>query len=29
MTVALGSFIALIFAQRRWIKTLGIGHGEP
>lgn len=24
----LGFFIALTFGQQRWIKTLGIGHGE-
>ena len=23
-----GFFIALTFGQQRWIKTLGIGHGE-
>ena len=26
--VELGCFIALTFGQQRWIKTLGIGHGE-
>jgi hypothetical protein len=26
--VELGYFIALTFGQQRWIKTLGIGHGE-
>jgi alkylhydroperoxidase family enzyme len=26
--VELGFFIALTFGQQRWIKTLGIGHGE-
>ena len=26
--VELGSFVALTFGQQRWIKTLGIGHGE-
>lgn len=26
--VELGSFIALTLGQQRWIKTLGIGHGE-
>ncbi len=24
----LGYFIALTYGQQRWIKTLGIGHGE-
>lgn len=24
----LGFFIALTLGQQRWIKTLGIGHGE-
>jgi alkylhydroperoxidase family enzyme len=24
----LGYFIGLTFGQQRWIKTLGIGHGE-
>jgi len=24
----LGYFIALTLGQQRWIKTLGIGHGE-
>jgi alkylhydroperoxidase family enzyme len=24
----LGYFVALTFGQQRWIKTLGIGHGE-
>ena len=23
-----GYFIAITFGQQRWIKTLGIGHGE-
>lgn len=26
--IELGSFVALTFGQQRWIKTLGIGHGE-
>lgn len=26
--VELGFFIALTFGQQRWIKTLGLGHGE-
>lgn len=26
--VELGFFVALTFGQQRWIKTLGIGHGE-
>jgi len=26
--VELGFFIALTSGQQRWIKTLGIGHGE-
>jgi alkylhydroperoxidase family enzyme len=26
--VELGSFVGLTFGQQRWIKTLGIGHGE-
>jgi hypothetical protein len=26
--VELGSFVALTLGQQRWIKTLGIGHGE-
>jgi alkylhydroperoxidase family enzyme len=26
--VELGFFIALTFGQQRWIKTLGVGHGE-
>lgn len=26
--VELGFFIALTLGQQRWIKTLGIGHGE-
>lgn len=26
--VELGNFIALTLGQQRWIKTLGIGHGE-
>jgi alkylhydroperoxidase family enzyme len=26
--IELGYFIALTFGQQRWIKTLGIGHGE-
>ena len=26
--VELGSFVALTYGQQRWIKTLGIGHGE-
>jgi alkylhydroperoxidase family enzyme len=26
--VELGCFVALTFGQQRWIKTLGIGHGE-
>ena len=26
--VELGFFIALTFGQQRWIKTLGIAHGE-
>ena len=26
--VELGYFIGLTFGQQRWIKTLGIGHGE-
>jgi hypothetical protein len=24
----LGYFVALTFGQQRWIKTLGIGHGQ-
>ena len=24
----LGYFVSLTFGQQRWIKTLGIGHGE-
>jgi alkylhydroperoxidase family enzyme len=24
----LGYFVGLTFGQQRWIKTLGIGHGE-
>ena len=26
--VELGFFIALTLGQQRWIKTLGLGHGE-
>jgi hypothetical protein len=26
--VELGFFVALTLGQQRWIKTLGIGHGE-
>jgi alkylhydroperoxidase family enzyme len=26
--VELGYFVALTFGQQRWIKTLGIEHGE-
>jgi hypothetical protein len=26
--VELGFFIAVTLGQQRWIKTLGIGHGE-
>jgi len=26
--VELGYFVAITFGQQRWIKTLGIGHGE-
>ena len=26
--VELGYFVAVTFGQQRWIKTLGIGHGE-
>ena len=26
--VELGYFVSLTFGQQRWIKTLGIGHGE-
>ena len=26
--VELGYFIAVTYGQQRWIKTLGIGHGE-
>ena len=26
--VELGFFVALTFGQQRWIKTLGIGHGQ-
>ena len=26
--VELGCFVALTYGQQRWIKTLGIGHGE-
>jgi AhpD family alkylhydroperoxidase len=26
--VELGYFIAITFGQQRWIKTLGIGHGQ-
>jgi alkylhydroperoxidase family enzyme len=26
--VELGYFVGLTFGQQRWIKTLGIGHGE-
>ncbi|MFL5796600.1 MAG: hypothetical protein ACJ77A_01545 [Actinomycetota bacterium] len=26
--VELGFFVALTFGQQKWIKTLGIGHGE-
>ncbi|MGH2449190.1 MAG: hypothetical protein ACRDFS_11400 [Chloroflexota bacterium] len=26
--VELGQFVALTFGQQRWIKTLGIAHGE-
>ena len=26
--VELGSFISITIGQQRWIKTLGIGHGE-
>jgi hypothetical protein len=26
--VELGSFVALTFGQQRWIKPLGLGHGE-
>ncbi len=24
----LGYFVAVTYGQQRWIKTLGIGHGE-
>ena len=26
--VELGYFVSITFGQQRWIKTLGIGHGE-
>ena len=26
--VELGYFVSLTFGQQRWIKTLGIGHGQ-
>jgi hypothetical protein len=26
--VELGYFVSLTFGQQRWIKTLGLGHGE-
>ena len=26
--VELGCFVALTYGRQRWIKTLGIGHGE-
>ena len=26
--VELGYFISITYGQQRWIKTLGIGHGE-
>jgi alkylhydroperoxidase family enzyme len=26
--IELGYFVALTYGQQRWIKTLGIGHGE-
>jgi hypothetical protein len=26
--VELGFFVALTLGQQRWIRTLGIGHGE-
>jgi hypothetical protein len=26
--VELGYFVSLTFGQQRWIKTLGMGHGE-
>jgi alkylhydroperoxidase family enzyme len=26
--IELGYFVGLTFGQQRWIKTLGIGHGE-
>jgi alkylhydroperoxidase family enzyme len=26
--VELGYFVCLTYGQQRWIKTLGIGHGE-
>jgi hypothetical protein len=26
--VELGYFVAITLGQQRWIKTLGIGHGE-
>ncbi len=26
--VELGYFVAVTYGQQRWIKTLGIGHGE-
>jgi alkylhydroperoxidase family enzyme len=26
--VELGYFVSLTYGQQRWIKTLGIGHGE-
>ena len=26
--VELGYFVAITYGQQRWIKTLGIGHGE-
>jgi alkylhydroperoxidase family enzyme len=26
--VELGYFVGLTYGQQRWIKTLGIGHGE-
>lgn len=26
--VELGYFVSITYGQQRWIKTLGIGHGE-
>ena len=28
MIAELGYFVGLTFGQQRWIRTLGIGHGE-